>query len=107
MELENYLMFEKANSKLAFAVKSLKLLLDEGAKLAGEELQGLYEILCEVQKAIDLELDNKKLLNSFYFYKERVDALEKLYREEKDKMPESFNIKIANILANGQAKINN
>ena len=53
MKSEKYLELEKANSKLAFAVKSLKLLLDEGAKLAGEELQGLFEILCETQKAID------------------------------------------------------
>ena len=58
MKSENYLMLEKANSKLAFAVKSLKLLLDEGEKLAGEELQGLFEILKEVQEAIEnLELN--------------------------------------------------
>ena len=53
MKPEKYLELEKANSKLAFAVKSLKLLLDEGEKLAGEELQGLFEILCEAQKTID------------------------------------------------------
>ena len=44
---------EQINSKLAFCRQSLKLLLDEGEKLAGEELQGLFEILCEAQKAID------------------------------------------------------
>jgi len=56
MESENYVVFEKANSKLAFVIKSLKLLLDEGEKLGGEELQGLYEILKEVQETIG-ELD--------------------------------------------------
>ena len=44
---------EQINSKLAFCRQSLKLLLDEGKKLGGEELQGLFEIINEAQKTID------------------------------------------------------
>ena len=44
---------EQINSKLAFCRQSLKLLLDEGEKLGGEELQGLFEIINEAQKTID------------------------------------------------------
>jgi hypothetical protein len=53
MKPEKSLALEKANSKLAFAVKSLQLLLDEGEKLGGEELQGLFEIIHEAQKTIN------------------------------------------------------
>ena len=44
---------EQINSKLAFCRQSLQLLLDEGGKLGGEELQGLFEIISEAQKTID------------------------------------------------------
>ena len=44
---------EQINSKLAFCRQSLKLLLDEGKKLGGKELQGLFEIINEAQKTID------------------------------------------------------
>jgi hypothetical protein len=47
------IILEQINSKLAFCRQSLKLLLDEGEKLGGEELQGLFEIINEAQKTID------------------------------------------------------
>ena len=47
------IILEQINSKLAFCRQSLKLLLDEGEKLGGKELQGLFEIINEAQKTID------------------------------------------------------
>jgi hypothetical protein len=47
------IVLQQINSKLAFCRQSLQLLLDEGGKLGGEELQGLFEIINEAQKTIN------------------------------------------------------
>jgi hypothetical protein len=47
------IVLQQINSKLAFCRQSLQLLLDEGEKLGGEELQGLFEIIHEAQKTIN------------------------------------------------------